>query len=328
MIVGGRLHPDVARARNLVRAATADVPANSRVLVAVSGGADSLALASATAFVGERAFWHAGGVVVDHGLQDGSAIVAEEAADQARACGLDPVEVVRVTVDPANGGPEGAARAARYDALTIAAERLDARAMLLGHTLDDQAETVLMGLARGSGARSIAGMAATSGLWRRPFLSLTHQQTQAACRASGITWWDDPHNANRSYTRVRVRNEALPALETALGPGVRDALARTAALLRADAELLDELAVESEHEVVDANRLSVRRLAALPTALRTRIIHRHARRMGSPPEDLAAVHVLEVERLVTDWHGQGPIELPGRLVAEREDDTIIIRGGP
>lgn len=328
MIVGGRLHPDVARARNLVRAATADLPANARALVAVSGGADSLALASATAFVAERASWYAGGVVVDHGLQEGSEQVAEQAAERARACGLDPVEVVRVSVDPSNGGPEAAARAARYDSLTIAAERWDARAVLLGHTLDDQAETVLMGLARGSGARSIAGMPASGGVWRRPLLALTRVQTQAACRASGITWWDDPHNDDRAYTRTRVRNDALPALEAALGPGVREALARTASLLRADADLLDELATKAEHDVVDANRMSVSGLAALAPALRTRIIHRHARRMGSPPEDLAAVHVLEVERLVTDWHGQGPIELPGRLVAERESGTIVVRGRP
>ena len=326
MTVGGRLHPDVARARNLVRAATADVPANAHVLVAVSGGADSLALAAATAFVAERALWHAGAVVVDHRLQEGSTDTAERAAQRARECGLDPVDVMPVSVDPAAGGPEGAARAARYDALTIAAERWDARAVLLGHTLDDQSETVLMGLARGSGARSIAGMPAANGIWRRPFLALTRTQTQAACRASGLTWWDDPHNADPSYTRVRVRNDALPALEAALGPGVRSALTRTAALLRADADLLDELAAEAERDVVAANRLIVAGLAALPSALRTRIIHRHARRMGSPPEDLASVHVLEVERLVTDWHGQGPIELPGRLVAEREGETVIVRG--
>ncbi len=326
MMVSGRLHPDVARARNLVRAATSDLPANSRALVAVSGGADSLALALASAFVAERGFWQAGAVIVDHGLQVGSADVAAHAAEQARECGLDPVEVVPVRVDSANHGPEGAARIARYDALEIAAERFDARAVLLGHTLDDQAETVLMGLARGSGARSIAGMPPVDGLWRRPLLSLRRTQAQAACRASGIAWWDDPHNDDPAYTRVRVRNGALPALEAALGPGVREALARTASMVRADAELLDELAAGAEGDVVDANRLSVPRLAALAPALRTRIIHRHARRMGSPPEDLAAVHVLEVDRLMTDWHGQGPIELPGRLVAEREGDTIVVRG--
>lgn len=326
MTVGGRLHPDVARARNLVRAATSDLPANSLALVAVSGGADSLALASAAAFVAERGFWRVGCVIVDHGLQEGSADIAARAGEQVREWGLDPVEVVRVRVDPASGGPEGAARVARYDALTIAAERLDARAVLLGHTLDDQAETVLMGLARGSGARSIAGMPPVDGIWRRPLLSLTRAQTEAACRASGIAWWHDPHNDDPAYTRVRVRNEALPALEAALGPGVREALARTASMLRADGELLDELAAEAERDVVDANRLSVAGLAGLAPALRTRVIHRHARRMGSPPEDLAAVHVFEVDRLVTDWHGQGPIELPGRLVAEREDDTIVVRG--
>src|SRR5690606_20312838 len=110
------------------------------VLVALSGGADSLALAAATAFEAPRAHLRAGAVIVDHGLQAASTEVAERAAEQARALGLDPVVVVRVQVGSA-GGPEAAARDARYAALVETIQTTDAAALLLGHTLDDQAET-------------------------------------------------------------------------------------------------------------------------------------------------------------------------------------------
>lgn len=319
-----RLDPDVATARNLVRAATADLPGGGRVLVALSGGQDSLALAAATAFVAQRAEWEAGAVVVDHRLQDGSRGIAESAAGQARALGLGPVQVVGVAVDPSSPrGPEGAAREARYAALSDAAQRHDAAAVLLAHTLDDQAETVLMGLARGSGARTLAAMAPVDGLWRRPLLGLSRRQTRRVCEASGLRWWSDPHNDDDAYTRVRVRADALPALEDALGPGVREALARTASLVRADADHLDVLAARAYADTADGDSLEVTALAALPEALRTRVIHRHAIATGCPPADLAAVHVAEVERLVTDWHGQGPLDLPGRVSVTRQGSALV-----
>ncbi|UPK74717.1 tRNA lysidine(34) synthetase TilS [Nocardioidaceae bacterium SCSIO 66511] len=314
--MGGKPHPDVARARALVRDSVAGLGKGSMVLVALSGGADSLALAAAAAFVAPRIDLTAGAVVIDHGLQDGSATVAARAADNARALGLSPVEVVRVEVG-SDSGPEGAARTARYDALAAVAERHGAAAVLLAHTLDDQAETVLLGLGRGSGARSLAGMAPVDGLWRRPFLAFSRTQTRSVCEASGLTWWDDPHNEDRSYTRVRVRKDALPALEAALGPGVREALARTAGLLRADADHLDDLVTEAGWEAHDGDRLEVAVLAALPRAMRTRVIRRHALRMGCPAADLTAAHVVEIERLVTEWHGQKHIDLPGKVTARR-----------
>lgn len=321
-----RLHPDVAQARNLVRTATCDLPAGSQVLVALSGGADSLALAAATAFVAARSGWTAGAVVVDHGLQEGSAEVAASAASRGRVLGLDPVDVVRVDVDPASPyGPEGAARAARYSALAAAADRRTAAAVLLGHTLDDQAETVLLGLARGSGARAVAGMPAADKIWRRPFLALTREQTRRVCEVSGLSWWEDPHNDDAAYTRVRVRRDVVPALDAALGPGVREALARTADLLRADADHLDALAAEAYEKVADGDGLDVPALAALPAALRGRVLHRHALAVGCPPADLAAIHVREVERLVTDWHGQGPIQLPGSISVTRRSQALVFR---
>lgn len=314
-----KLDPAVAATRVAVRAALADVEAGDLVLVAVSGGADSLALAAAAAHVAPRCGLRVGAVTVDHALQAGS---AERAADVARCCAdlaLDPVEVATVSVGAA-GGPEAAARAARYAALDAVADRRTATVVLLGHTLDDQAETVLLGLARGSGARSLAGMPTRRGRLTRPFLELRRETTSAACRALGLTPWVDPHNSNPAYARARVRATALPALEDTLGPGVAEALARTARLLRDDADALDEWADRES-----ALPLDVDRLAALPAAVRTRVLRRAALVAGTNPGELAVGHVRDIERLVTHWRGQGPVSLPGGLVAERAYDRLSFR---
>ena len=202
-----------------------------------------MALASALAFEAPKLGLRAGGITVDHGLQPGSDLRADEVVLRLRELGLDPVESIAVTVGR-DGGPEAAARDARYAALDAAAERHGAAAVLLGHTRDDQAETVLLGLARGSGIRSLSGMAAVSGgraarRYRRPFLQLDRQTARKACMVQSLPVWDDPHNADPAYTRSRLRHEGLPALEKALGKGVVEALARTAQLSRDDADALD-----------------------------------------------------------------------------------------
>ncbi len=247
-------HPAVAAARRAVRECLGGLAPDDLILVACSGGADSLALAAAAAFEAPRAGLRAGGVVIDHGLQDGSAQIASRVAATMTGLGLDPALSIAVEVArPPRSGPEAAARAARYSALDGAARATGAAAVLLGHTLDDQAETVLLGLARGSGARSLAGMASRSGLYLRPLLGLRRAQARAACEALGLCPWDDPQNEDVSFTRVRVRNELVPALETALGPGVAEALARTAALLRADADALDDLAAAEAARILAAD---------------------------------------------------------------------------
>ncbi len=238
-------HPAVAELRNAVRDGLTGLPPGGLVLVACSGGADSLALAAALAFTAPRLRLRAGGVTVDHGLQPGSAARARDVAARLTGLGLDPVIQTTVSVpghDQAHQGPEAAARSARYEALDAAARRSGAAAILLGHTLDDQAETVLLGLARGSGARSLAGMPARRGLYRRPLLSVRRPVTRAACVAQDLPVWDDPHNEDPRFSRSRVRHEVMPVLESALGPGVAEALARSAGQLRADADFLDALA--------------------------------------------------------------------------------------
>ncbi|MDR6610757.1 tRNA lysidine(34) synthetase TilS [Leifsonia sp. 1010] len=334
-----RLTPPIADARRAVRTALAaaaalpevdphddhgpERPAPLRpgalVLVGLSGGADSLALAAATAFEAPRNGLRAGAVIVDHGLQPGSDAVAARAAEQATALGLEPVLVERVTVER-EGGPEGAARAARHAAFDRAMAATRAERILLAHTLDDQAETVLLGLARGSGPSSLQGMLPDTGRLLRPFLGLRRSETRAFCADSRLEPWDDPHNDDPSYTRVRVRAEVLPVMERELGPGVAEALARTAEQLREDDEALDGLALEWALELVSqtedgAVALDVRGLAADPAALRQRII-----RLVVSAEfgvSLTRAHTLAVAALITDWHGQGPVDLPGVRVVRQ-----------
>ena len=318
----------VAEVRNAVRACLADLAAGDLVLAACSGGADSLSVAAALAFVGPRAGLRAGGVTVDHGLQPGSADRAASVAALLGKLGLDPVCSVGVTAVPGApaAGPEAAARMARYGALDQAARQAGAAAVLLGHTLDDQAETVLLRLARGSGGRSLAGMPARRGLYRRPLLAVRRATTSAVCAELALEPWQDPHNSDFRFARARVRHQVLPALEDALGPGVAEALARTASQLRADAECLDDLAFAESGQLRDACSdpagLEAARLAALPAAIRTRVLHDAAIMAGCPYGALTARHVERIAALVTGWHGQRWVDLPGRVRARRRDGKV------
>lgn len=317
------LAPVVAELRRAVRPA---LESHRTVLVALSGGADSLALAAAVAFEAPRAGGRAITVTVDHDLQPGSAQTAADAASAARSLGLEAVVVgVEVGTD---GGPEAAARTARYAALRDAATDYAATAVLLGHTLDDQAETVLLGLARGSGAASLAGMAPVTDddeiTWMRPLLAVRREITRAACVAQGLTPWDDPHNTDPTYARVRVRTRVLPVLEAELGPGITEALARTAEQLREDSEAFAEMIEETIEDIVEPAEagiaISVAALSANPAALRNRIIRHVA--ASEFHVSLTRTQTLEIARLVTDWGGQGPLDLPA-FRAHRADGRIL-----
>ncbi|TQL01717.1 tRNA lysidine(34) synthetase TilS [Cellulomonas sp. SLBN-39] len=342
--------PAVAAVRVAVRAALADLPTGAPVLVACSGGADSLALAAAVAHVcvhGPAPARPAGAVVVDHGLQPGSADVARAAAAACRGLGLDPVRVVTVEVQ-GSGGAEAAARTARYGALDAVADEVGAAAVLLGHTLDDQAEQVLLALARGSGARALAGMRPVRGRLRRPLLGLRRADTEAVCAALGLVPWHDPTNGRPGAPetppdepvgdgaddvpaslplRSRVRAEVLPVLEDVLGPGVAQALARTAAQLAEDADALDAAADALLRAALVAGDAAPGAGAAVvvdvdvlgggPVAVRRRALRAAAVRAGAPSGSVARSHVLALDALVVGWHGQGPAHLPGRVVARR-----------
>ncbi|GAA1570341.1 tRNA lysidine(34) synthetase TilS [Dactylosporangium maewongense] len=315
------LPPAVAAVRAAVRRSLGDVAAGDTVLVACSGGADSLALAVAARFVTARLRVRCGLVTVDHGLQAGSGERAARLAAWARDHEFDPVDVRTVKV-AGHGGPEASARNARYAALVAAAKSHRAALVLLGHTRDDQAETVLLALTRGAGPRGIAGMPARRErqgvLFARPLLDVTRADTRAACEVAGLTPWEDPHNTDHAFARSRVR-----PLVAALGPAVIDNLARTAALIAADTAHLDELASDAfEKATTGADELDIAQLERLPAPVRTRVLHSWARRLGVSGGALSHRHVVAMDALVTDWHGQGPAALPGGLRVARQGGRL------
>ena len=235
------------------------------------------------------------------------------------------MRVVRVEVDDLGAGPEGAAREARYRALAGQAAELAAGSVLLGHTRDDQAETVLLGLARGSGTRSLAGMAPVRGIYRRPLLRVSRAEVRAALAETGLQAWSDPHNQDPAYLRVRIRDTVLPLLEEQLGPGITESLGRTAELARADADALDAWALRVGAEWEAADR-PVAVLSGLPVAVRSRVLLAAARSSGAPATDLTAAHIAAIDRLVTDWRGQGPLHLPGRVIVGRRYGRLYFAG--
>ncbi len=322
-----RLTPAIADVRRAVRECWErnGVALGDQILVACSGGADSLALAAAAIFEGKRAGIKVGAVIVEHGLQAATKQVAADTAKLLTDLGAQPVLVKEVKVGKV-GGPESAARDARYSAIDAAVKEVTARFVMLAHTINDQAETVLLGLARGSGNKSLNGMTELTGRYLRPLLQISRTQTEAFCQDSGLAYWSDPHNRDKKYARVRVRETVLPLLESELGPGVVDALARTAAQLQEDEAVLAELAKEYFHEFVKiratAIEIPVVEFGKMPLAIRHRVLAMALAKMGAP--EFARVHILAVDALVDDWHGQKPLTLPGVRV-ERNANQIVLK---
>jgi tRNA(Ile)-lysidine synthase len=320
------LDPSVAAVRNAVRRVLAD--GTSTVLVACSGGADSLALLEATVFEGHKLGRRVVGVTVDHGLQDGSAEQAGRVVEQMAGLGADETVAVRVRVEGGGQGPEAAAREARYAVLGELSQRWGDADVLLGHTLDDQAETVLLGLTRGSGARSLSGMRRGFEVYRRPLLDVTRGQTEAACRAQGLSFWSDPHNDDPRFTRSRVRHRVLPLLEEELGPGVAGTLARTADQLREDSTALDELAAAARDEACADGEVDCAALARHPLAVRLRALRLAALAAGSPASELFRTHVVALADLVPGPPGPvrgKQVQLPGHVTAYREGNLLKFR---
>jgi len=308
-------NPATVTIRSAVRECLSSCSAGDTVLVAVSGGADSLALAAALVPEAKNLLVNLVGVTIDHQLQKNSGEQATKVLAQLLELGIDKVEIVKVDVEMLDG-LEASARRARYAALDALAEKHNARLVFLGHTLNDQAESVLLGLARGSGARSLSGMARCTGKYCRPLLEITRLQTLAACDENKLTPWVDPHNSDLSFARVRVRTDALPKLEESIGPGITEALARSADLLRDDADALDGWATQVAAELDLAN-LEITRLADLPKAVRTRLLRKAIYAAGAPMGSITAEHVASVEAFVTSWHGQGACSLPGGVKVSR-----------
>ncbi|CAB4334709.1 MAG: tRNA lysidine(34) synthetase TilS [Actinobacteria bacterium] len=296
--------------RSAVRPFLEKMEAGDRIVVAVSGGADSLALAYAVSMEVKKLALQLSAVTINHQLQDKSSDQAATVVEQMKTLGVEcTIEKIAVEI---TDGLESSARRARYEAL----DRLNAAAIFLGHTHNDQAETVLLGLSRGSGTRSLSGMAEVNGKYIRPFLTITREQTEQACAEIGLTPWNDPHNKDSQFARVRVRTQALPVLEETIGPGISDALVRSAQILRDDADALDQWA-EQEILGLDLHDLDCTYLQGLPKAIRSRIIRRAIYAAGAPSGSLTAEHVGAVEALICAWNGQGPAHLPGGVKVER-----------
>lgn len=323
----------VAAVRNAVRLAlrSADLARGALVMVACSGGPDSLALAAATAFVAPRLGLRAGLITVDHGLQAGSAERAEDVVAWAKGAGLSPALMIEVDATPHGDGPEAAARSARYAALGDAARRECAPVVLLGHTREDQAETVLLALARGAGVRGLSGMPvrrdAGGVAFLRPLLDVARADTADTCVELRLAPWTDPHNDDARFARSRVRS-ALPLLTELLGPGVVANLARTARLVAADTAALDGWAAAAEATARnDDGSLDIATLATMPAAIRTRVLRTFALRVGAPAGTLAATHIDAIDALVMAWHGQGPVALPGAILVGRQAGHLRIAHG-
>lgn len=318
------LHPAVAAVRQGVRRALAGYERGHTVLVACSGGADSLALLGATLFEGHKHGLRVIGVTVDHGLQEGSAEHTAGVVAQMARLGVDETASARVQVDPAGLGVEAAARRARYDVLEQMRAHFGAQVVLLGHTRDDQAETVLLGLARGSGGRSLAGMRRSFEGYERPLLDVARADTVAACLAEGIEYWDDPHNDDPGFARVRVRQRVLPVLEEELGPGVAATLARTADQVRDDVEALDRIAASAYERIGGAEGVDREELEELPRAVATRVLRLAALAAGARDAELFHVHVTALHRLALGAIS-GEVQLPGHVTAYGDRSHLRFR---
>lgn len=356
----------VARVRRAVRQFLTDrlddeaLAAGDLLLVACSGGADSVALASQVAFLAPRMNLRAGLITVDHGMQEGSARQAGAVVTLGRELGLAPVltETPReYTPDPTAGptpdptlgprpqdslgaGPEGAARELRFAAFERALSAAGARAILLGHTMDDQAETVLLGLARGAGTRTVAGIPPMRGPYWRPILGVRREETLAACAELALPVWHDPSNApdgpwrtaaGAVLPRAGLRHRVLPELARALGQDPVPALARTAELSRRDADYLEEVARGYHHLIWAPTRvggfadapagavlaLAVDAVGALAAPVRWRVLREFLLRAGAAQGRVSLQHVRSVDALLTDWRGQQGVSVPGGLLIQR-----------
>lgn len=319
-----RLTPAMADVRRAVRSWGESVTPGL-YLVGLSGGGDSVALAWAASAELPGLGFRVGAVVVDHQLQPESARIAHEARENAEALGLAPVLVKTVQVSKGSG-PEDAARAARYQAFVEALNETGALGILLAHSEDDQAETVLMGLVRGSGPSSLKGMAPSDGTYHRPLLGLPRSTLRAALEDQGMSWWEDPHNDDESFLRVRVRKNLMPILEQEMGPGVASALSRTAELFRQDSTALDDLAKRVfDHSVthdMSSASCAISALAAQPEAIASRVVRLMVLHVGGAAPTYA--QMAQTMALVFSWRGQSALALAGASV-ERSDGTLVVR---
>ena len=322
MSVRKRLSPAQGLIRLAVRnCLTSNTKPGQKLLLAVSGGADSLALAAACEFEAKKLGLKIAAAVIDHSLQKDSDKVAAQTAKTLASLGFEEVVVKKIAVGKA-GGPEAAARTARYTALETIRQKTKSHFVVLGHTSSDQAETVLLGLVRGSGSKSLSGMSEKTGVLLRPLLGIERATTEAFCKDSGIKYWSDPQNQDKKFLRVMIRKHVLPFLEKQLGGSVAASLVRTSNQLREDNTYLESQADKSfkKYAKVSGSGISfdAKAIEKLPAAILNRVIKKALDGFGS---ESSRTHVLAVSDLVLSWHGQKPLALPGVRVV-RKGNTI------
>lgn len=309
------------------------------ILVAVSGGADSLALAAIAAETQRTTGITFGAIVLDHQLQEVTDDVARRTVQICATLGLAPVLTEHLIVPDHADGLEAAARQARYAAFVRCAHAVDAGGVLTAHTANDQAEQVLLGLARGSGVRSLAGIRkqrlhGSAGYKAirigRPILELTRHDTEAVCAWAGLSYFQDPMNLDDDVARIRVRKHLLPALtdpDSGLGPGVFSGLTTTAALAAEDADVLDELAVESFRALADEEAAQIsfplNRLRRLKPAILRRVVARAVRQFGAPQPSSERLYAIQelIFPPVGVASSAGPIQLEGHVSLYRTKAT-------
>ena len=320
-----RLSPAQGAIRHAVREVlTANTKPGQKLLIAVSGGADSLALASAVLFESKKLQLNIATVTIDHGLQKASAKVAEQTLEKLHQIGITEAWSKKVKVGT-KGGPEAAARDARYKALESIRIESKSDFIVLGHTANDQAETVLLGLTRGSGSKSLSGMSTRSDRLLRPLLSIERKTTEQFCKDEKISPWQDPQNKDLKFLRVRIRKVVLPFLEKQLGNGIFSNLIRTSSQLKEDDQYLSSVAEKAFKKIAKTSARTVildqPGLSKLPAAIRNRVIKSA---IDYFEVDSSRVHVLAVADLILNWHGQKPLALPGVRV-ERKGKTITLK---
>lgn len=311
----------ISLARRAVRESLKALHPGDHIIVAVSGGADSLLLAYCVNLEAEKDAFQITSVIVNHQLQENSAEIAEVAKRELLKLGLDRVEIIPVKVMKENG-LEADARTARYAALETYAKKIRATGIFLGHNQDDLAESVLLGLTQGAGTKSLAGMSVHDGKYLRPLLTLSREQILQACEEAGITYWSDPHNDDERFTRVKIRKNILPIMESEIGPGIRDALARSARIFREDSDALDQLTDEIYATIDNPYSIDILVLEKLPSAIRKRVIRRALASLGAAR--LSSEQIGWVEALISQWHGQGAVALPAGVTARRESGRLAL----
>jgi tRNA(Ile)-lysidine synthase len=340
---------EIEAVRRAVRTAAIRFPTvfsgGVRLVVAFSGGQDSTCLLHAMANAHRRLELLA--VHVDHGLRPDSSIGAQEVQRRAESMGVS-CEVIRVDVGAyratlKRASVQQAARAARYQALAVAAERHAAEAVLVAHTADDQAETVLLNLIRGAGVLGLAGMPMDDvvdprrfGLpafqppadrpFRlvRPLLRISRATTLAYCTQFGLSLVEDASNQTRVYTRNRVRLDLLPLLEQ-FNPAIREVLARTAELAADDLAVLDATVADRHAAIEREGEYDLRVFRAQPRALQRRLLRLALQSFTGGLVDVADATIEDALDLLQTGQPDQTYHLPHGVEVSLKHQTFVLR---